>query len=169
MQWFSPGPQCGSFWTVEPDTQEVVEAVLAASRLFVGLSAHALAEVDDSLTLRQLRTLVVLADRQPMKQADLAADLCVNPSTVLRMADRLAAAGLLERQPNPDSRREQFLVLTPAGADLVRRVMEERYREIAALVVRLTPDDRAGLVAGLRALTEVVRQTYPVLPERPGL
>ncbi|WP_329956265.1 MarR family winged helix-turn-helix transcriptional regulator [Catenulispora pinistramenti] len=154
---------------MEPDTHEVVEAVLAASRLIVGLSAHALAEVDATLTLRQLRTLAVLADRQPMKQADLAADLGVNPSTVLRMADRLAAAGLLERQPNPDSRREQLLILTPDGEDLVRRVMDRRYQEIAGLVGRLTPDDRAGLVDGLRALTEVVQRTYPESLERRGL
>jgi len=103
MQWFSLRRQCDSFGSVESDTEEVVAAVLAASRLIVGMSARALADVDDSLTLPQLRTLVVLADRPPMKQADLAAELGVNPSTVLRMADRLAAAGLMARQPNPSA------------------------------------------------------------------
>ena len=151
------------------DTEDVVAAVLAASRLIVGMSARALAEVDDSLTLPQLRTLVVLADRPPMKQADLAAELGVNPSTVLRMADRLAAAGLLERQPNPDSRREQLLRLTPAGRDLVHQVMDQRSHEVAALVSRLTPADRAGLVHGLRALTDAVPDQYPDSPDHPGL
>ncbi|MEY9889119.1 DNA-binding MarR family transcriptional regulator [Catenulispora sp. MAP5-51] len=151
------------------DTAEVVAAVLAASRLIVGMSARALADVDDSLTLPQLRTLVVLADRPPMKQAELASELGVNPSTVLRMADRLAAAGLMERQPNPDSRREQLVVLTRAGSDLVHRVMDRRSEEVEALVGRLTPADRAGLVHGLRALTEAVPDTYPDSPDHPGL
>jgi DNA-binding MarR family transcriptional regulator len=156
--------------TQEADTQEVVAAVLAASRLIVGMSARALADVDDSLTLPQLRTLVVLADRPPTKQADLAAELGVNPSTVLRMADRLAAAGLMERQPNPESRREQLLSLTPAGRELVHRVLDRRSEEVAALVSRLTPADRAGLVHGLRALTEAVPGTaYPDSPDHPGL
>lgn len=156
--------------TQEADTQEVVAAVLAASRLIVGMSARALADVDDSLTLPQLRTLVVLADRPPMKQADLAAELGVNPSTVLRMADRLAAAGLLDRQPNPESRREQLLRLTPAGHELVHRVLDRRSEEVAALVSRLTAADRAGLVHGLRALTEAVPETtYPDSPDHPGL
>ena len=150
-------------------TEDVVAAVLAASRLIVGMSARALADVDDSLTLPQLRTLVVLDDRPPMKQADLAAELGVNPSTVLRMADRLAAAGLMERQPNPDSRREQLLSLTTAGRDLVRRVMDRRSQEVASLVGRLTPADRAGLVHGLRALTDAVPDTYPDSPDHPGL
>jgi DNA-binding MarR family transcriptional regulator len=153
----------------DADTQEVVAAVLAASRLIVGMSARALADVDDSLTLPQLRTLVVLADRPPTKQADLAAELGVNPSTVLRMIDRLAAAGLVERQPNPDSRREQLVGLTPPGRDLVHRVMERRSEEVAALVSRLTPTDRAGLVHGLRVLTDAVPETYPDSPDHPGL
>jgi len=153
----------------DPDTQEVVAAVLAASRLIVGMSARALAEVDDSLTLPQLRTLVVLADRPPTKQADLAAELGVNPSTVLRMVDRLAAAGLVERRPNPDSRREQLVALTAPGRGLVQRVMERRSEEVAALVSGLTPADRAGLVHGLRALTDAVPEAYPDSPDHPGL
>ncbi|ACU75589.1 transcriptional regulator, MarR family [Catenulispora acidiphila DSM 44928] len=155
--------------TPEADTQEVVAAVLAASRMIVGMSARALADVDDSLTLPQLRTLVVLADRPPMKQSDLAAELGVNPSTVLRMADRLAAADLLERQPNPASRREQLLSLTETGCDLVHRVMDRRSEEVTALVGRLTPAERAGLVHSLRALTEAVSDTYPDSPDHPGL
>ena len=153
----------------DADTRDVVAAVLAASRLIVGMSARALADADDSLTLPQLRTLVVLADRPPTKQADLAAELGVNPSTVLRMIDRLAAAGLVERRPNPDSRREQLVALTAPGRDLVQRVMERRSEEIAALVSRLTPADRAGLVHGLRALTDAVPEAYPDSPDHPGL
>ena len=155
--------------TQDADTQEVVAAVLAASRLIVGMSARALADVDDSLTLPQLRTLVVQADRPPMKQADLAAELGVNPSTVLRMVDRLAAVGLVARQANPDSRREQLVGLTPAGRDLVRRVMERRSEEVAALVGRLTPAARGGLVHGLRALMDAVPDAYPDSPDHPGL
>lgn len=154
---------------MEPDTHEVVAAVLAASRLIVGLSARALAEVDDSLTLPQLRTLVVLADRPPMKQADLAGELGVNPSTVLRMADRLISAGLMARQPNPDSRREQLLSLTPGGHDLVRRVMDQRSHEVADLVSRMSPSESDGLVRGLRALTGQAHETYPDSPDHPGL
>jgi len=176
MQWFCRRRQCGSFWAVQPDkapqdedTRQVVEAVLAASRLIVALSARALADVNESLTLPQLRTLVVLADREPLKLADLAAHLGVNPSTALRMADRLSAAALLERQPNPDSRREQLIRLTPAGHDLVRTVMDHRHEEIAALVRHLPSADRAGLVRALRALTGAARDTYPDSPDHPGL
>ncbi|NUP46077.1 MAG: MarR family transcriptional regulator [Catenulispora sp.] len=149
--------------------QEVTASLLAASRLIVALSVRALTDVDETLTLPQLRTLVVLADRAPLKLSDLAAELGVNPSTALRMADRLAAAGLLARQPNPDSRREQLITLTPAGRDLVRTVMDRRHAEIAALVRHLPAPDRAGLVRALRSLTAAARDTYPDSPDHPGL
>ena len=151
------------------DAHEVTASLLAASRLIVALSVRALADVDETLTLPQLRTLVVLADRVPLKLSDLAAELGVNPSTALRMADRLAAAGLLARQPNPDSRREQLISLTPAGRELVGAVMDRRHAEIDELVRHLPAADRAGLVRGLRSLTAAARDTYPDSPDHPGL
>ncbi|MFD7017983.1 MarR family winged helix-turn-helix transcriptional regulator [Streptomyces sp. NPDC059928] len=136
-------------------TEEVTEAVMAASRLLVGLSARALAEVSNTLTLPQLRALVVLDGSGPAKLAALAATLGVNSSTALRMVERLEGGGLVDRKVNPDNRREVILRLTGAGTDLVREVLDHRHREIAALVSRLPVDVRAGLVVGLRALTAI--------------
>ncbi|MFE4871650.1 MarR family winged helix-turn-helix transcriptional regulator [Streptomyces sp. NPDC056682] len=128
---------------------------MAASRLLVGLSARALAEVSNTLTLPQLRALVVLDGSGPAKLAALAATLGVNSSTALRMVERLEGGGLVDRKVNPDNRREVILRLTAAGTDLVREVLDHRHREIAALVSRLPVDVRAGLVVGLRALTAI--------------
>ncbi|MDF2261330.1 MarR family transcriptional regulator [Streptantibioticus ferralitis] len=66
---------------------------MAASRLFVAISARALADIDPSLTLPQLRTLVVLESQGPVKLAALASVLGVNPSTAMRMIDKLEAIG----------------------------------------------------------------------------
>lgn len=149
--------------------REVTAAVLAASRLIVAISARALADEDDSLTLPQLRALVVLSDRQPLKLAGLAGVLGVNPSTAMRMVDRLVAAGAVERQTNPDNRREVVLTLTPAGSDLVARVMEHRREAITEVVRRVPENQRNGLVAGLRALTDAAEQEYADSPDHPGL
>lgn len=137
------------------ETEEVTEAVMAASRLLVALSARALAEVSNTLTLPQLRALVVLDGCGPVKLAVLAATLGVNASTALRMVERLVAGGLVDRRGNPDNRREVVLRLTGPGADLVRTVLDHRHREIAALVRQLPVDVRSGLVVGLRALIAI--------------
>ncbi|MBY8885535.1 MarR family transcriptional regulator [Streptomyces sp. PTM05] len=132
--------------------EEVGEVVMAASRLFVAISARSLAAIDTTLTLPQLRTLVVLDGEGPVKLAALAAALDVNPSTAMRMVDKLAAHALVDRQVNPGNRREVVLRLTPEGAGLVERVMDHRRREIRAIVSRLPADQRTGLIRSLRAL-----------------
>ncbi|WP_405912670.1 MarR family winged helix-turn-helix transcriptional regulator [Streptomyces sp. NBC_00963] len=143
------------------ETDEVTAAVMAAARLLVGLSARALAEVGSTLTLPQLRTLVVLDSSGPVKLAALAAVLDVNASTAMRMVDRLEAGGLVDRKINPDNRREVVLRTTDEGAGLVGTVLEHRHREVAALVGRLPVDVRAGLVVGLRALTVAAENPAP--------
>ncbi|MEU6573280.1 MarR family transcriptional regulator [Streptomyces sp. NPDC046805] len=126
---------------------------MAASRLIVALSARALAAVDVPLTLPQLRSLVALHACGPIKLAAMAATLGVNPSTALRMVERLESIGLIDRRANPDNRREVVLRLTPTGQDLVDQVLSHRRTAIRTLVERLPARERAGLVPALRALT----------------
>ena len=84
----------------------ITDALLTASRLLVAISAQSIANVDETLTIPQFRTLVILSTRGPVNLATLAGLLDVAPSTTGRMAERLVAAGLIDRQPHPDSRRE---------------------------------------------------------------
>lgn len=152
-----------------PDAGLVVAELMAVSRVLVAISARALAELDDTLTLPQLRALVVLSERQPLKLAALATALAVNPSTALRMVERLETAGLVDRRANPGSRREVSLRLTDAGLSLATRVMTRRHQEMSALVARIPAAQRAGLVTMLRTLTEAAGATGPVTSEHPGL
>ncbi|RMB80509.1 MarR family winged helix-turn-helix transcriptional regulator [Streptomyces shenzhenensis] len=139
---------------LDREAEEVTLAVMAASRVLVAISARALASTDDSLTLPQLRALVVLDTCGPVKLAAMAATLGVNPSTALRMVERLESVGLIDRKTNPDNRREVILRLTPTGRDLVERVLADRRTEIRALVQQLPAETRAALVPALKALAE---------------
>lgn len=139
---------------LDQEAEEVTLAVMAASRLLIAISARALVSTDDTLTLPQLRALVVLDTCGPVKLAAMAATLGVNPSTALRMVERLEAVHLIDRKTNPDNRREVILRLTPAGRDLVERVLAHRRSEIRELVQRLPVEARDVLVPALKALTE---------------
>ncbi|WP_306187248.1 MULTISPECIES: MarR family winged helix-turn-helix transcriptional regulator [unclassified Streptomyces] len=138
---------------LDREAEELGVAVMAASRLFVAISARALASTDDSLTLPQLRALVVLDTCGPVKLVVLAATLGVNPSTALRMVGRLEVLDLVDRRTNPANRREVVLSLTADGHDLVTRVLAHRRAEIRKLVQRLSAEERALLVPALQALT----------------
>jgi DNA-binding MarR family transcriptional regulator len=64
------------------------------------------------------------------------------PSSVTRLADKLEAAGLLERGTDPRSRSIVTVKVTEAGLDLVARVVERRHELLAAVLDRMEPDDR---------------------------
>jgi DNA-binding MarR family transcriptional regulator len=149
-----PSGEAPSHADPDQEAEEVTLAVMAASRLLVAISARALASTDDNLTLPQLRALVVLETCGPVKLAAMAATLGVNPSTALRMVERLESVGLIDRKTNPDNRREVILRLTPSGRELVERVLAHRRTEIRTLVQRLPAEKRAALVPALKALTE---------------
>lgn len=151
---------------LDHDAEEVIAAVLTASRMLVGVSARALGRTAPSLTLPQLRALVVLDGRGPVKLAALADALGVNPSTALRMVDRLEAAGSVTRQANPGNRREVVLSLTDRGRGLVAQVLADRHAEIATIVSRLPADRRTGLIEALRALTDAADE--PRVAPRPA-
>ncbi|TFE39068.1 MarR family transcriptional regulator [Streptomyces sp. ICN441] len=136
------------------DVDAVTRAVLTASRLLVAVSARSLAAVEDRVTLPQFRLLVVLSMHGPAKLVVLAERLGVNPSTAMRMIDRLITAGLADRQTNPENRRETVLRLTPEGRALVGDVTDRRRREIATIVERMAGEQRAALIGALTAFNE---------------
>lgn len=138
----------------QESVDDLVSALLTASRALVGVSARSLMELDDAVTVPQFRTLVVLDSSGEMHLNRLAEQLGVNSSSAVRMIDRLLAAGLVTRRANPENRRQVILGLSDAGRAAVRTVTAARRAAIAGVVERMHPSDRSGLVAALRAFAD---------------
>lgn len=139
---------------VEEAVEELVTAVLIASRVLVAVSARSLAQLDETVTITQFRTLVVLDSRESMNLNSLADELAVSSSTAARMIDRLVTAGLVTRRDNPTNRREVVLGLSREGKRLVDTVTDRRRTEIASIVSAMPPERRAELVAALRTFAD---------------
>ncbi|MFG1943054.1 MarR family transcriptional regulator [Nonomuraea sp. NPDC048826] len=133
------------------DLAAVTSAVLTATRLLVGIAARSLGAAADRVTLSQLRMLVVLATQGETKLVTMAELLNVNPSTAMRMADRLAGADLIVRKVNPLNRRESLMRLTPEGRRIVDEVTARRRADIGAIVARMSPEQCRALVAAMNA------------------
>lgn len=136
------------------DLSAVISAVLTGSRLLVAIAARSLGAVEDKVTVPQFRMLVVLAGHGETKLVTMAELLNVNPSTAMRMADRLAAARLILREVNPNNRRESLMRLTAEGQRIVDQVTARRREEIAAIVSRMSSDQRWALISAMKAFTE---------------
>lgn len=132
----------------------LVNGLLTASRVLVAVSARSLQEVDETVTLPQFRTLVVLSTHGEINLNRLAEILDVNSSSAMRMVDRLLAIGLVTRRENPDNRRHTLIGLSPQGSETVRKVFTRRRREIKRLVSRMREEHSDALVEALHAFAD---------------
>jgi DNA-binding MarR family transcriptional regulator len=128
-----------------------IEAVMAAMRLLVGISAGSVVEVEDIVTLPQLRVLVMVQSRGAMNLGTVARGLGVHPSNATRACDRLVGAGLLSRRDDPADRRNLLLELTVPGRELVARVMNRRRAAIADVLEQMSTAHRRALVPVLQS------------------
>jgi MarR family transcriptional regulator for hemolysin len=74
------------------------------------------------LTVAEARTLAFVSRHPGLRQSTLADELCVEPMTLVGFLDRLEAAALVERIPDPADRRAKLIRLTPNAASIVRRI-----------------------------------------------
>lgn len=133
-------------------SDELVEAMLVASRALVAIAARSLASAPGEVTLPQFRALVVLASRGEQSASALADELRTAPSSVTRMCDRLVRKGLIERRPSATDGRQVAIHCTQEGRELVDRVTAERRAEIVTLVGSVPVDQRQALTDALLAL-----------------
>jgi DNA-binding MarR family transcriptional regulator len=139
--------------TAAPD-DELVDAVLGASRALVAVAARSLDDLAEDVTLTQYRVLVELAARGPQRVAELAGVLAVERSTATRMCDRLVRKRLIHRRRESRDRRAVQVALTAGGRTLVDRVTHRRREEIGRILERLAPRDRAAVLRALRAFAD---------------
>lgn len=139
--------------TGEP-AEELVDAVMTASRALLGVVVRSLGAVDEDVTLPQYRALVVMGQRGTVRPAELAVALAVTPPTCTRMCGRLEVKGLVVRERPADDRRAVAVSLTPAGRALVEDVSRRRRAELRALLAGVPTSRRTAVVEGLRSLAE---------------
>ena len=136
------------------DDTELLDAVLAASRSLVAISAQSMAAVADRVDVVQLRVLVVVASRGRCALGEVADAANLHVSTASRTCDRMVAAGLLHRTARPGDRRALELTVTPAGEELVGAVLRRRRTALKPVLARLTRTKRHRLAKALRDLAD---------------
>jgi DNA-binding MarR family transcriptional regulator len=103
----------------------------------------AAAEVWEELTMREYDVLYTLAKRaEPISLGELNRHVLLSQPALSRMVDRLVARGLLLRGRSAADGRSVRLSLSPAGAELQRRVGLAHGADVArALSARLDREE----------------------------
>ncbi len=106
----------------------------------------------ERLTLGQFRCLQAIAAQGTALTTRLALQMGVTMPTMTSRIDGLVERGLVERQPDPQSRRQVLLRLTAAGQatlESYQRLVDSWLRK---LLETLGPDQKQRLLASLKDL-----------------
>jgi DNA-binding MarR family transcriptional regulator len=136
---------------------------MAASRALAGIVAESIADVDDVVTLPQLRVLMMIATRGPMNLGSVAAGLDASAPNASRICDRLLKAGLLNRGEDPSDRRNILLTLTEAGRDLVDRVTRHRRTAVKRVLRAMTAAQRESLADAMNMFAAAAGEPVSLL------
>ncbi len=138
-------------------------AALAVWRLFLRAHATVIRDLETELLVEQGLPLsfydvlvqLVEAPGRRLRMTELADRVMLSRSGLTRLVDRLARAGLVERQACEGDARGTFTVLTDAGVERLRKAAPTHLRGIEEhMTSRLAPEELAELGDLLSRLLE---------------
>lgn len=96
-----------------------------------------------NITPVQYAVLKTLSTAGPISGVEIGKRMTLDSASVTGVLDRMASQGLVERQPNPDDRRAQLIVMSPRAKDLMptlEGVMDRLNAEADTLMGTQKPD-----------------------------
>ncbi|UGT40985.1 MarR family winged helix-turn-helix transcriptional regulator [Nocardia yamanashiensis] len=120
-------------------------------------AVRALADRDmrrHGLHLGQNHVLAALWEQDGRTPGEMAAALNVTTPTIVKMATRMAAAGLLERRRDDRDNRLVRLWLTDHGRDLRDPIERDRHALAADVTATLTATERRHLITALAKINQ---------------
>ena len=107
---------------------------------------------DIGLTQKQFAVLELIAANPRVSQIDIANQLSMDRATMMALVNRLESRLLLERQPSPVDRRRQELLLTEAGADILKQARNIQQQHELRFTARFTPEELEAFIGGLKRI-----------------
>jgi DNA-binding MarR family transcriptional regulator len=118
---------------------------------------------DSGVTTLQYTALTVLERGEGISAAQLARDSFVSPQAMADMLRALERHQLIERAPNPRSRRELLVFLTPGGRAFLDRFAGPAEALEQAMVADLSAAEVAAFARALSATRASLRPAVPLI------
>lgn len=106
------------------------------------------------LSSAQWRLLIRLLREGEMTQARLAELLEVEPISISRLVDRMAAAGWVERRKNPDDRRVHIVAPTARAEGAMPEIRAIANAVYAEATVDIPEEDRRRMIGTLQRIVD---------------
>src|SRR2546426_12697908 len=122
------------------------------------------------LAPRHMILLVALALAGPMSVSELSTRLDVGLATASLIVGELGRVGLVVRIEDENVRRRTIVDLAPAHRQAISAFVSRRAGVLKSALEPLQPQERAGLIKGLRAIVAALESSSPeeTLPGSPS-
>lgn len=114
--------------------------------------------VRPDLTLAQLSILLTLLDSGPIRMTELATRERVRTPTTTVAIRRLEKLGLVKRSRDPSDMRAVLVEVTPEGLVQHGEALASRRAYLAAMLTRLTDEERQDLSQALKPLERLTAE-----------
>ncbi len=122
------------------------------------LVRHAAQQAKLEFSPMQMHVLFTLCERDCSTMSELAGDVLIAKQQLTPIVDRLVAAGLVLREPDPCDRRVVKIRLSPAGKNFLAEKRLEAIGIFETRIACLGERDLARLGDALGPLQEVIRK-----------
>jgi DNA-binding MarR family transcriptional regulator len=145
------------------------EGGLATWRAFLSAHAVVIERIEQDLKAQGLPPLSWYDVLWPLRRAadgrlrinELAEEVVLSRTGLVRLVDRIEAAGLLRREPVPEDGRGSYAVITGEGAAALRRIWPVYRRHIEQDFLDPLGADSRRLRTALERIVEQSRATIP--------
>jgi DNA-binding MarR family transcriptional regulator/ribosomal protein S18 acetylase RimI-like enzyme len=147
-------------------SEAISETQVAAVRAFNRFYTRKLGVLDQHLlksaySLSEARVLYELAHRGAISAKEIGTELGLDPGYLSRILQKFDEDGLLTRTPLASDRRQYQLGLTAKGRQAFAKINRTSHDEVAAMLARLPPDDRARLTGAMGTIERLLGEAAP--------
>lgn len=119
-----------------------------------------------TLNINEIRILARVYRFPGLSLQCLADDLGIHKATASIRVEQLVEQGFLERNVNPQSRREIQLAISPLGLSAYQDAKDYLKTHLVAQMNRFSEDELQALEKGLGLLARMVSQAHPEVGNR---
>ncbi|MDA5110306.1 MarR family transcriptional regulator [Brevibacillus thermoruber] len=139
----------------QKDLDQAIERLQIAFSTTMRKLGPELAESSADLTGPQFYILSLLSKKGPRSVTELADNMCVKPSAITAMVDRLLKHGFVQRDRDEHDRRVVTIRLTEQGAAILQQAKRKRKEVVQRYLRHLTPDELDALVRLFEKLARI--------------
>jgi DNA-binding MarR family transcriptional regulator len=111
------------------------------------------------LSMPQFSLMMQMYHRGACGMSGISERFEITPAAASQLVDKLVHSGYIVREEDPTDRRAKLLNLTAQGRQLIEQGIEERYRWVADLAGKITPEERERISEALKLMTRAAQET----------